>query len=298
MADIIIRRLETTRELDQAVDLQKIYWGEDANNLVPRHMLHSLCHHGGHVLGAWLDDRLLGFVMGFIGAADRGRASDSLLIMSKRMLVTPGHRGQNIGYQLKVAQREIARSQGIPLITWTFDPLLSANAHLNIRKLGASIRGYAVNYFGLDDGEALTSDRLIVDWRVKDPGGETRAAAADLAHYFERGTPIVNPGMAAGDWIAPAVHCQLSTAPACLLEIPADIRALAADGPELAIGWRRHIRDIFPRQLNSGYRVIDLRTWPGAGRPARLLPAQPGITGGKGDLWHLMARRSHSSGLA
>ena len=153
MNAIRIERLLTTAQHDQAVELQKHYWGADASNLVPRHMLFSISHFGGHILGAYDGKELVGFVIGFVGTdidvddRDARPAMANLLIMSKRMLVLPAYRGQNIGYRLKMAQRDIAMKQAIRLVTWTVDPLLAANAHLNIRKLGAVIQRFSANYF-------------------------------------------------------------------------------------------------------------------------------------------------------
>ena len=39
--------------------------------------------------------------------------------------------GRDLGYQLKVQQREQALRMGIRMIHWTFDPLQSKNAYLN-----------------------------------------------------------------------------------------------------------------------------------------------------------------------
>ena len=48
---ISIRSLATTEELESAVEMQKIYWGEDMGDLVPHHMLLSFSRYGGHVHG-------------------------------------------------------------------------------------------------------------------------------------------------------------------------------------------------------------------------------------------------------
>ena len=47
MDGITIERLLRSDQHQQAVELQTIYWGDDAGNLVPRHMLHSISHFGG-----------------------------------------------------------------------------------------------------------------------------------------------------------------------------------------------------------------------------------------------------------
>ncbi len=267
MKDIRIERLLTAEALDQAVELQKLYWGQDANNLVPSHMLYSLSHHGGHVLGAYDGSQLVGFLIGFIGTdidvddPDARPAMANLLIMSKRMLVLPEYRGRNIGFRLKMAQRDIALKQAIRLVTWTVDPLLAPNAHLNIRKLGAVIQRYSANYFGLAEADSLRADRLIVEWWVMQRRVKQRAQGAGskltLQHYLDVDTPIVNRAAAGDTWLRPGSLTDVPTGTFALMEIPADFRALEAADYGLADQWRYHIRDVFTRMFDAGYIVTD-----------------------------------------
>lgn len=267
MDDIAIKRLKTAVDYDQAVELQKTYWGGHADALVAAHMLQSLSDHGGHVLGASHRGRLVGFVMGFLGtaidweAADARPAMSSLLIMSKRMLVLPAYRGRNIGFRLKMAQRQVALRQGIQLVTWTFDPMMSPNAHLNIRKLGAVARVYKVNYFGVAQPKSLQADRLVAEWRVAHRRVEERARGETdwptAQQYFERGAMRVNRADAVGSWLRPAAECQAPTADLALVEIPADFRLLESEQPPLAQFWRDHIRAVLPPVLAAGFRITD-----------------------------------------
>ena len=265
--EIEIRRLLSAAEHDKAVELQKSYWGIDAGNLVPRHMLHSISHHGGHVLGAFDEDRLIGLVIGFIGtdidvdAPDARPAMANLLIMSKRMVVLPAYRGRNIGFRLKLAQRDLAMKQAIRLVTWTVDPLLAANAHLNIRKLGGVIQRYEVNYFGLDSADSLRSDRLVVEWwvtqrRVKERANG-RGGNLSLQQYFDVNAPIVNRADVSRDWLRPRPMTGVPSSTFALVEIPGDFRELEAADRGLADEWRNHIRAVFPRLLAAGYIVTD-----------------------------------------
>ena len=267
MTDIQIRRLLIAAEHEQAVELQKTYWGKDAGNLVARHMLHSIAHNGGHVLGAYDGEKLVGFVLGFIGTdidvEDREPrpAMANLLIMSKRMVVLPQYRGQNIGFRLKMAQRDFAMKQAIRLVTWTVDPLLAPNAHLNIRKLGSVIQRYAVNYFGLEEADSLRSDRLVVEWwvtqrRVKE---RTRGAGGNLSlrKYFDVNAPIVNRADAGGSWLRPRGMTDVPGSTFALVEIPGDFPELETADRVLADEWRYHIRDVFPPMFAAGYIVTD-----------------------------------------
>jgi predicted GNAT superfamily acetyltransferase len=79
------------------------------------------------------------------------------------LAVTSSQRDTGIGTQLKLAQKEEALRRGIRLIEWTFDPLVSRNAYLNIEKLGVIVRRYYPAFYG--DG----SDRLIAEWWLDRP---------------------------------------------------------------------------------------------------------------------------------
>ncbi len=267
MNDIRILRLLRAQQLDEVVELQKTYWGHDADNLVPRHMLYSLAQHGGHILGAYLHDQLVGFVMGFIGTdidmddRDARPAMANLLIMSKRMVVLEGYRGRNIGYRLKLAQRDIAMKQAIRLVTWTFDPLLAANAHLNIRKLGAVVQRFSANYFGLTEGDQLRSDRLVVEWWVTQRRVKMRVRGGgsqlNLQQYLGARAPIVNRALASGEWLQPRAMTALPGSTFALVEIPGDFISLEAADRALADEWRRHIRELFTQIFAAGYIITD-----------------------------------------
>ena len=146
-----IRSLQNLNEMHGAVELQKTYWGSDLESVVPAHMLFSLATSGGQVIAAFDGDKMVAVLIGFLGTdiQEPSRpAMANLRIVSKRMIVLPEYRGLGIGYKLKKRQREFAMRQGIRLITWTFDPMLAANANLNIRKLGAISTSYLEDYYG------------------------------------------------------------------------------------------------------------------------------------------------------
>jgi predicted GNAT superfamily acetyltransferase len=52
---------------------------------------------------------------------------------------------------------------------WTFDPLEIKNAYLNIHRLGAVVREYRPNFYGLSSSRlqgGLPTDRLLAEWRL------------------------------------------------------------------------------------------------------------------------------------
>ena len=55
---------------------------------------------------------------------------------------------------------------------WTFDPLEIKNAYLNIHKLGAIVRRYRVNFYGVSSSRlqgGLPTDRLLAEWYLDSP---------------------------------------------------------------------------------------------------------------------------------
>ena len=144
-----LRILETPQEMAAVENLQKSIWPGSEVDIVPAHLLLAAAHNGGLIIGAFSHnaelgdngEEMLGFVFGFPGlyrTPDGPRPKHC----SHMMGVDPGVRDQGIGFRLKRAQWQMVRNQGLDLVTWTYDTLMSRNAHLNIAKLGAVCSTY------------------------------------------------------------------------------------------------------------------------------------------------------------
>jgi len=122
---------------------------------------------GGLILGAVEDDRGVGYLSTMPAIRDR-----IPYWYSQVMAVAAHHWNSGTASQLKLAQREHARQRGILRIEWTFDPLESRNAHLNIAKLGVIVRRYHVNFYGRIESRlhsGLETDRLVAEWWIDEP---------------------------------------------------------------------------------------------------------------------------------
>jgi predicted GNAT superfamily acetyltransferase len=239
-------------------------------------MLIAAAHNGGLVIGAFEEqapgaEKLVGFVFGFPGfyiTPDGPRLKHH----SHMMGVLPEYRDLGIGFSLKRAQWQMVRQQGVDRITWTFDPLLSRNAHLNIAVLGAVCNTYLRSVYGeLRDGinTGLPSDRFQVDWWVNSARVNRRLSRRarnqlDLLQYIAAESGKVNPthpdprGFRRPGGYALPVYAVEETSPAILLvEIPADFLALKAADPSLALEWRLHIRLVCEGLFERGYLVTD-----------------------------------------
>ena len=111
---------------------------------------------------------LVGFAMALPGI--KNTASGPTPYLHSHMLaVKDGYRNQGLGFRLKLEQRVEALSRGIPRMEWTFDPLEIKNAYLNIHRLGAVIREYRPDFYGVSSSRlqgGLPTDRLLAEWEL------------------------------------------------------------------------------------------------------------------------------------
>jgi predicted GNAT superfamily acetyltransferase len=248
---IQIRPIETFAEYLACEDLQHAVWGPFG--ATPQHVLVTAQKNGGLVLGAFDTAApatpLIGFVFGFLGRTPQGYIKHC----SHMAAVLPAYRDRNIGALLKLAQREHVAAQGIDLITWTYDPLLSRNARLNIRKLGAICRTYYRNVYGPDPETPaeLPSDRFQVEWWITGEHVAQRLAAGAIStpEDVRAGSLVLNP-------TPTEPHAPLS-GPRLLLQIPADIDALKAVDMATARAWRYQVRAAAEAAFAAGYVVTD-----------------------------------------
>jgi predicted GNAT superfamily acetyltransferase len=185
-----IRNCRDLGELRSCVALQKEVWGFSDIEVVPLRMFVVAQKIGGQVIGAFLEDELAAFALA-IPAVRGGHA----YFHSQMLAVRKEHRNAGLGRLIKLFQRDDAMQRGIELIEWTFDPLEIKNAYLNIQKLGAIARRYAVNQYGITSSPlqgGMPTDRLIAEWWLKSKRVEDLLATGMLPSQ-ERVTTISVP---------------------------------------------------------------------------------------------------------
>lgn len=264
---IDVRRLTTVAEFRQAEDVQRRTWGMHGDtDLVPLHLLLTAHKNGGLVLGAFDGPRMVGYLFGFLGRT----AAGDLKHCSHMVGVVPEYRGRGIAPQLKVWQREWTLAQGLDLITWTYDPLESRNAYLNIAKLGAICRTFLPNLYGeiRDDlNTRLPSDRFEVEWWIRSPRVEARLSGDDAADALSAAAEGPINEVEVNDAGLPALKSwQPARGRRILVEIPADFQALKSADFELARSWRMETRAIFEDCFAAGYVVMDFSSTVRDGR--------------------------------
>lgn len=220
-----IRQLETTEEIDDCVHLQQSVWQYRDLDVIPRRVFAVAKAIGGQTFGAWDGDRLVGYALAIPGVRD-GKS----YLHSHMLAVSPEYRNRGIGLRLKFAQREDALQRGIHLIEWTFDPMQTKNAYLNIEKLGAIVRRYTPDFYGISTSPlhgSLPTDRLHAEWWLNSQRVRDRVAGKQLPDYSVKNTiEVTNLKCTANGEIAESRQIALES----LLRVRAQFQAAFVSG--------------------------------------------------------------------
>ena len=261
----VIRILESPEDMAAVEELQRVVWPGSETDVVPAHMLITAVHNGGLLVGAFLDDQLIGFVFGFPGiefTPDGPRPKHC----SHMMGIHPRQRDSGVGFALKRAQWQMVRHQGLDHITWTYDPLLSRNAYLNIAKLGGVCNTYRRSAYGdMRDGlnAGLPSDRFLVDWWVNTRRVERRLSKRARRPLrlddFSKAElhPLYSLQFRDDRLPQPPEHFAPLNGNLTLAEIPPDFNTLKESDFSLARDWRFFSREVFETAFAEGYIVTD-----------------------------------------
>jgi len=250
-----IRDLETRADLESVLRLEKEVWGLDDADVIPLTLAVALKAAGSMWLGAFDDNQLVGFALAF-PSLEGGTAG----FHSHMLAVRASHRGRNLGYELKLAQRQGALARDIKEMTWTFDPLRSRNAHLNFHRLGVVCDSYRIDFYGPQTSSPLHrngTDRLWVTWHMADSrvaerlkGKNARAEVMDALLHLEPLVRFNGDGRPAEGDLAKALARHRIA-----IEIPGDIDSIEREDPGRARKWRLATRTAFTEALRAGFIV-------------------------------------------
>jgi len=251
MEDLEIRRLTSMDDMQAVHALETKIWESE---IVPPHQTITVVRNGGLILGAFAKEKLIGFSYSFPGYQE-----GALYLCSHMLGIDPAYRSRGIGQLLKEEQQIVAKSLGYDLITWTFDPLQTRNANLNLSKLRGISTNYIENCYGeLADGinKGMPTDRLQLDWYITSPWVE-EPALLDLENVLP-----VN-AMAEDEQTGLPTPVEKSL----LLEagkvygvyVPHHIDEIKEQAQEIALAWRLHIRKLFQQLFSAQYAVVHLR---------------------------------------
>jgi len=229
-SDIEIREVTAIEEYNACVLLQREVFGLPDLEISPRRHLIVSHEAGGWTLGAFIEGKLVGFVLHL--AAVHG---DEIFGYSHMMAVAAEYQNRGLGARLKWAQRARALSEGRNFIKWTFEPTRARNAYFNLNRLGVVVREYAANFYGTDyvtnpaekaaGVSGMDSDRVFASWELRSPRVEALATGAEYS---------------------------LPAEPDRTIEIPADYSLLLRSDPAAGKREQMRVREEFLKALGDG----------------------------------------------
>ncbi len=273
-----IRLLQNVDEIAAIQQLEKDIWNMDP---IPVHQTYTAAKNGGIILGLYDGERLVGFNYGFPGYK-YGRS----YLCSHMMGILHDYQGQGWGERLKWEQRRHALKRGYTYIQWTYDPLESVNAYLNLHKLGAVSSTYIPDCYGEMKDElnrGLPTDRFQVEWWIesehiannpRDSREWTMAVTLIEPIVAKKEDAVLKPASASftdSDQRIPALpdfgiadirtriaSCAAEEKP-CTIPIPVGFQTLKKTDPELALEWRLKTRTLFQECFAQGYEATDVK---------------------------------------
>jgi predicted GNAT superfamily acetyltransferase len=230
MDGIQIRECATIDEFDNCISLQREVFGLPELEVSPRRHLIVSRQAGGWTLGAFVAERLVGFVHHMAAAH-----ANTIFGYSHMMAVAREYQNKGVGARLKWSQRERAMNEGRTFIKWTWDPMQARNAYFNLNRLGVTVRSYAANFYGTDyvtspipEGApppGIDSDRLFAEWHLQSPRVMNLAQGA---------APLIDGP------------------PAVTIQIPVDWTSLSKQNPRLARQEQLRVRAEFQNAFAGG----------------------------------------------
>ena len=222
-----MRELDNLQDQDLGRNIFDITWSMDVGTEITSNLLQAMVHSGSYLSGVFIEGKCVGAAFAFPAT------TGGLHLHSHMTAVLDEYRDQGVGYALKIDQWTWAKKNNYPEISWTFDPLVSRNAKLNLIKLGVNISSYQPNFYG-DMPDALNagdeSDRLMVSWKV------------------------------VGDNPLQRELVSTSKPNDILIQIPADIVAIRSIDKAENLRLRRKVRKLFLQAFEKGGQVVGFST--------------------------------------
>lgn len=253
---VAFRELTSVDDLRLMQAMEQRVWACEDLDVSPVLLLVALVKSGALALGAFIGGDLKGFAFSVPGDRHGHR-----LHWSHMTAIDDDLRSGGLGTQLKLEQARRAAARGYRRIQWTYDPLQSLNAYLNLVKLGARADEYAEHVYGDSSSElhrGAPTDRFIATWDLDAAGTPLRSPLLEGLDTRQAAAA----GRVARDqdgWDVYAPADTMPEAPVVSLPVPARYAAMLQEAPDLALAWRLQTRAQFQHLFARGYQAVSFR---------------------------------------
>lgn len=274
---ITIRPITTAEEAAHFQEIERRVWISPEVDVVPTHVLITVAHNGGGVIGAYADDGppelngLVGVALWWLGVGRHPVSGQEQVKACSHMAgVLPAWQGHRVGLRLKLAQREMILAQGVTdWVTWTYDPLYRPNGVFNIRRLGATCNTYKRNIYGVMQdalNRGVPSDRCQVDWLLTSPHVLYDIDSHRRRIDWDLGAMHILPSVTRADGLDAPVETELPLDGMPLaVPVPDNIAGIRARDTELSMTWRLYQRTMLEAAFSAGYTMVDCIQIPAHG---------------------------------
>jgi predicted GNAT superfamily acetyltransferase len=250
-------RIEVADQTDSMTAARAVFdevWPGEGTQ-VTSNLLRALVHAGGYCSIVLDDDEVVGAALAF--PSRDASLPGGVYLHSHMAAVIDGLRDRGIGAAIKQHQRAWAREQGIPVISWTFDPLVRRNAHFNINRLGVEVRAYHPDFYGEMTDAINARDRTdrLVAWWVVDSERAHAAARGDLAIPDHDSVRRIARDLIRLDGGVPQLTDPPEPGETVLVPLPDDVVSLRRVDPALGLQWRLAVREALTSSFATGLRV-------------------------------------------
>jgi predicted GNAT superfamily acetyltransferase len=260
-ASVVIELAETAEDQRQVREVLDHVWPGEGTQVTPN-LLRALVHSGSYCSLARDRDtgRPLGAALGLVGRS--GEVPGGVFVHSHMAGVWEDYRDRHIGTALKLHQRAWSMGEGIPVVAWTFDPLVRRNAFFNVVRLGVQVRSYHEDFYGemtdaVNAGDR--SDRLVAWWQL-DSTQASLAAAGELRAPSSVALVDVARALLTDVNGEPVTHEAPTEAETVLVHLPSDAVAVRRADPARALRWRFALREAMRAAYDAGLRVSMVTT--------------------------------------
>ncbi|WP_042477102.1 hypothetical protein [Bacillus ndiopicus] len=246
---VALEELEQIRQLEQAI----------CSTATPIYQLTAYIQNGGFILGAYVDEQLIGFNYSYAGFAE-----GEYYLYSHLTAVTRSYREQGVAELLKLYQKDLAQEYGYKKCKWIIDPLEAIHGHGSFAKLRGYASTYKVDTHGpLEESynSKIPSDRLVVERLLND--NDNARWDAQIEELLEEAQELVTwsytlDGLPMLDTQASFDATLKYYKDSYLLPIPQYFSKIKVENPSLAEDWRYKTRIIFDVMFKQGYAIVHL----------------------------------------
>lgn len=257
LESVTVKELTTIEQIEEARNLEHDIW---AMGSIPVHQTVATIRNGGIVLGAYLNDELIGF-----NYSCPGYMNGEVYLYSHMLGIKRNFREQGVGELIKNYLKDIAMDRGYRNCRWTFDPLEARSGCLNFAKLRGYSDTYIENCYGeMEDpfNRALPTDRLCVEWQLIDD--DYLRWDAKIDELVDDAKPVVawtsnTAGLPMLDQEKQFNKEEALLKDAYTLPIPTNFQKIKVESPALAEDWRYKTRHILQAMFDQGYKIVHFK---------------------------------------